>query len=118
MMKENRMRLPGIGTPKQDHIRLFNFAVRTRAAPCPENRRQTGDARGVSSPVAAVNVVATDYGAHKFLRDIIQFIGGLGATEHPKGSRSARFHFAVNAARNGLQSFVPGCRAMLSIVAN
>jgi hypothetical protein len=118
MVKENRMRLPRIGTPEQDHVRLFDFAIGTCAATRSEDRRQTGDAWGVSSPVAAIDVVATDDGAHKFLRYVIQFIGRLGATEHPKSSRAARFHFAVDAARGELQSFVPGCRAMLSIFAN
>lgn len=92
MMEENRMRLARVRAPKENDVRLFDFAVRTRSPARSENRRQTDDARRVSSPVAAVNVVRADDRAHKFLRNVVQLVGGLRATEHAKRSRPAFFH--------------------------
>jgi hypothetical protein len=117
-MEKDRMRLARIGTPQQDDIRLFYFAVRTRAATRSEDRRQTDDAGRVSSPVATVNVVAADHGAHKFLRGIVQFIGGLRATEHPESFRPARLNFSAEACRSHLQSFIPAGSTMLAIFTN
>src|SRR5690242_18930837 len=54
MMEKDRMRVACVGTPQQNDVRLFDFAVGTRPAARSENRRQTDDARRVSSPVAAV----------------------------------------------------------------
>jgi hypothetical protein len=61
MMEENRMRLSGIRAPQENDIRFFNFEIRTRSAACAKNRRQTGDARRMSSAVAGIDVVAPDY---------------------------------------------------------
>src|SRR5258708_3019262 len=60
MMKEDRMRLPGIAPPEEDDIRLLDLLIRGRPAAHSEDRRQTDDAGGVSGPVAAVDVVAAD----------------------------------------------------------
>ena len=83
-MKENRMRFPSVRSPQQDHIGIFNFAIRAGPSTRPEYRRQTGDARGMSSPVAAVNVVRAHSAANEFLRGVVQFISSFGATEHAK----------------------------------
>src|SRR5579885_3546676 len=96
---------------------VSDLAVRACSAACSENRRQTGDARGVSSPVAAVDVVAADDGTDKFLRGIVQLIGGLRAAEHAERSRPSRGDFPLNAPRNGVESFVPACRDVLSVLA-
>jgi hypothetical protein len=71
VMEKNWVRFPRIRSPKQDDVGLFNLAIRTCAAPCPEYRRQTGDARSVSSSVAAINIVRTHDAANEFLRGII-----------------------------------------------
>src|SRR5262249_9671343 len=57
MRKKNGMVLGGIQTQKENDVLLFVFAIRTVSAARPENRRQTDDARGVSSAVATINVV-------------------------------------------------------------
>jgi hypothetical protein len=67
MVKENRMGFASVRTPKQNDVRLFDFAVGTCAATRSENRRQTGDAWSVSSAVATVNVVAADHRPRKLL---------------------------------------------------
>jgi hypothetical protein len=76
------MGLARIGSPQQNYIGLFDFAIRTGSTACSEDRRQTGDARGVSSTIAAVNVVGAHDAANKFLRRIVQLVRGLRAAEH------------------------------------
>src|SRR5579859_6660839 len=115
MMEKDRMRFPRIGTPKQDDIGLFNFAIGTRSAARSKNRRQTGDAWRVSSSVATVNVVATNHGTHKFLGGIIQFVGRFGATEHSKRAGATRSDFTLKSSGGETQRFVPRCHAMFSI---
>jgi hypothetical protein len=106
-MEENRMRLAGVRAPEKNYIRLFHFAIGTRSAARAEYRRQTGDARRVSSPVAAIDVVATDYGANEFLRGIVQLIGRFGTTEHSKCARAARRNLTLDPLDDQIESFVP-----------
>ena len=75
MMEKDRMRLASVRTPEQDYVRVFDFAVGTCAASRSENRRQTGDAGGVSSTVATVYVIGTDDGADEFLCRVVQLVG-------------------------------------------
>ncbi len=77
VVEEDRVRLPRIRPPQQDPVRFFNLAVRTRPAARPEDRRQTDDAGGVSSPVATVDIVAPDHRADEFLGNVVQLVGGL-----------------------------------------
>src|SRR5215472_9695679 len=118
VMEENRVGFPRVRAPKENYVRLFRFSVRTRPASRSENRRQTDDARGVSSSVAAVDVVRADHRAHEFLRDVIQLIGGLRATEHAERARAMLFHLRAEPGRNTVQRFVPLCRPMLPVLAN
>src|SRR5882762_1523476 len=117
MMKKNRMRVPRVRTPQQDHLALFNLAVRTRPAPRPENRRQTGDARRVSSPVASVDVIRADHRAHKLLRHVVQLIRGFRTTEHPKRPRAMLFDLLAKSRGNPVQRLIPACRTMLPLLA-
>ena len=87
VMEKNRVRFPRVRTPEQDDIGFFDFAIRTRAAACSKYRRQTGDAGSMSSPIAAVNVVAAHDTADEFLRRVVQLVRGLGAAEHAKVPR-------------------------------
>src|SRR3989449_11483455 len=117
VVKKNRMSVPGVRTPQQDYFTLFNFAVRTRPAPRSKNRRQTGDARGMSSAVTTVDVVGADYRAHKFLRHVIQLIGGLRATEHPERMRPVLFNLFAESRGHPVERFIPARRAMLPVLA-
>ena len=56
-MEEDGVRLAGIRSPEQNDIGVFRLAIRAGAAARTENRRQTGDAGGVSSSVTAIDVV-------------------------------------------------------------
>ena len=51
VMEKNGMSFPRVGAPKKNEVGFFDFAVGTGAASRTENRRQTGDTGGVSSPV-------------------------------------------------------------------
>jgi len=97
MMEKDRMRLAGVRPPKEDNVGLFDFAVRTRSATRAENRRQTGDARGVSSAVATIDVVAADDRSDEFLCGEIQFVGRFGATEHAECAGPTRRRFILKA---------------------
>jgi hypothetical protein len=112
------MGFAGIRAPQKDYVRFLDFSVGTGAAPCPKNRRQTGDAWGVSSPVAGIDVIAADDGADEFLGGVVQFIGGFGTTEHAEGARAASFHFGTDTVSDTVKGFFPGGGAMLSIFTN
>jgi len=109
------MSFPGVRTPKKNDVRFFHFAVRAGTSSRAENRRQTGDARGVSSPVATIDVVAADDGADEFLRDVVELVGGLGAAEHAERARSVLGDFAADSFRDAVESFFPRCRTVLSV---
>src|SRR5215472_2675185 len=112
------MRLARVRAPEKNYVRLFDFAVRTRSTSSPENRRQTDDARRVSSPVAAVDVVRPDHRANEFLRHVVQLIGGFRTTEHAKRARPALLHLRAESRRNAIQCFVPARRPVLPVLSN
>src|SRR5260370_39255730 len=101
------MLLPMLRSPQRDSAPPFHLAIGTGAAACPENRRQTGDARGVSSPVAAIDVVRSHHGTNKFLGGVVQLVGGLGATEHTEASRVMFLDRRTESLGHALQSFLP-----------
>jgi hypothetical protein len=116
MMKEDRMRLPRVRTPQQDNVRLFNLTVRAGTAARPKYRRQTDDARSVSSTVAAIDIVAADHRPHELLRNIVKFVGGFRATEHAERVRPVLFFLAPEAFRYPVQSLIPSGGTMPSIL--
>src|SRR5260221_2164406 len=118
MMEEDRMCLSCVGAPQKNKIGFRHLLIRTGGATSSENRRQTGDARGVSSAVATVDVVAADHRSHEFLRDIVQLVCGFRTTEHAKRARPVRFNLAAQLAGDKIKGFVPACRAMTLRLAN
>ena len=118
VMEENRMRFPRVRSPQQDHIGLFNFAIRAGTAARSEYRRQTGDAGGVSSPVAAIDIVAAHDAANEFLRDVVQFVGGLGATEHAKVPRIVLRDGLAERRSDAVHGFIPGSGTMRTVLAH
>src|SRR5690242_3578259 len=116
-MEENRMRFAGVRAPQQDDVRILDLAVRTCPASRPENRRQTGDARGVSSPVATIDVVAADHRAHEFLGDVVQLVGCLRAAEHAKRAGAVPLDFEANASRDSSERLLPRRWTVLAVFA-
>ena len=117
-MKENRMRFPSVRSPQQDHVGIFNFAIRTGPAARSEYRRQTGDARGMSSPIAAINIVRAHDAADEFLRRVVQFVRGLGATEHAKVPRIVLRDRLAERGGDALQCFIPSGGTMRTVVSH
>jgi len=107
MVEEDGVRLPRVRPPEQDHVRFFNLAVRTGTAARPKDRRQTDDAGGVSSPVAAVDVVAPYHRANELLGNIVQLVGSLGATKHAEGPRVVLLDPGSEALGNAAERLVP-----------
>ena len=118
MVEENRMRFPRVRSPQQDDVGIFNLAIRTGPAARSEDRRQTGDAGGVSSPVAAINVVRTHDAANEFLRRIIQLVCGLRATEHAKIPRIVLRNGFAERHGDAFQGFIPGGWTMRTVLAH
>ena len=85
VLEHDRMRLAGVRAPEHEHVRLLQLLVGRGAASGTEHGRQPGDRRGVSGPVAAVDVVRADHGAHELLRRVVQLVRGLRAREHADG---------------------------------
>ena len=107
MVKKNGMGFARIRSPQDYEVGLFDFAVRTGSATCSEDRRQTGDAGGVSSPIAAVNIVRPHHAANEFLGCIIQFIRGLGAAEHADIPRITLVDGLAKRRSNAVHRFIP-----------
>src|SRR5580698_10986750 len=112
MMEKNRMGFPGVRSPQQNDVGVFNFAIRAGAAARPEYRRQTGDAGSVSSPVAAVDVIRTHDAADELLRRVIQLVGGLGAAEHAEVPRIVPRNRLAKRRGHPVHSFIPGSWTM------
>jgi hypothetical protein len=98
VVEEDGMCLSGVASPEDNEIRLLDFTVGGRPAACSKNRRQTGDAGGVSGSVTAVDVVATDRSPDELLRGVVDLIGGLGAAEHPERRWAMPLNSAANAS--------------------
>src|ERR1700720_2713700 len=103
MMEEDRMCLSRVGAPKKNKIGLRHLLIRTGGAACPEDRRQTGDAGGVSSAVATVDIVAADDRAHELLRDVVQLVRGFRAAEHAERPRPAALDLAAQLADDEIE---------------
>ena len=112
------MRLARVRTPQKDRVRFFDLGIRTSTAARSKNRRQTDDAGGVSSPVATVDIVAPDHRSHELLRNVVQLVGCLGATEHAEQTRVAPFGDAPERLRNTVESLVPRRRTVRPVFTN
>ena len=101
------MSFPRVRSPQQDYVTRLNFAVGAGAPSCTKNRRQTDDARSVSSAVATIDVVAADDRADEFLRGVIELVGGFGTTEHAEGTRALRSDLATDTFCHTIECFFP-----------
>lgn len=77
VVEVDRVRLSRIGTPQDDEVCLFRLSIGAGSASCPEYCRQTDDAGGVSSAVAAVDVVCAHDLPCEFLRGKVDLVGGF-----------------------------------------
>jgi len=107
MVKEDGVSLARVGAPQNNEVRVLHLAIRTRPASRTKNRRQTGDARGVSSAVATVDVVRAHHRPRELLGEIVQLVRRLRTTEHAKGLRSVALLDAPKAGSGGVKSLIP-----------
>src|SRR5580765_5992984 len=110
MMEENRVRLARVGAPEEADIGLLDLLEGASAPPGSKHSRQTDDARSVSGPVAAIDIVAADHHAGKLLGHEVHFVGALGATKKPKGARAVAIYNGLEDGGGPIHSFVPACR--------
>jgi hypothetical protein len=118
MMKKDRMRFPGIGPPKQDYISVFSFAIRACSATRSEDSRQTGDAGGVSSTVATINIVCPHHGADKLLCCVVQLVRGFGTAEHPEIAWIVFSNGLFECRDNAVHRFIPCSWTMRTVIAH
>jgi hypothetical protein len=107
MVKEDRVRFARIGSPKKDNVRFFDLLVGVRTTAGTKDRRQTGDARGVSSAVAAIDVVTADHNAGELLRYEVHLVCRLRTAEEAKRRASMVLHNGLQTPRREIHSFVP-----------
>src|SRR4030095_3724681 len=113
-MKEDRVGLPGIGAPQNDEIRLLRLTIGAGSPACPEDRRQTDDAGGVSRPVAAVDVVAVEGRPSELLREKIHLVRRLRAAEEPESIAAVLRDRGSEPRGGAVESLIPGGRTQLS----
>ena len=101
------MRLARIRAPEHDQVGVLDLLVGARTATCAEYRRQTDDARSVSSSIAAVDVVAADDRAGELLGDVIHLVGRLRAAKHAKRTGAAAIPSVAQAQSGALERLFP-----------
>ena len=109
MVEKDGVRLTRIRAPQYDQLGFRNLAVRAGATAQPEDCRQTDDTGGVSSAVAAIDIVAADDGTDELLRRVIQLVGSLGATEHAERLRAVPLDLSAKALGDRVERLIPGC---------
>src|SRR5208337_4858989 len=118
VVKNDGMGLTRVRPPEQDEVRILDLAIGTSCATRTKNRRQTDDAGGVSSAVATVDVVRAHDHPGKFLRQEIQLIRGLRATEYAESLRAVFLQRAAKADSDTVNVFFPACGPQLAMVTN
>src|SRR4051812_2546193 len=118
MVEPDWMRRAGVRSPQEDDVRLLDLAVGARAPARPEYRRQTDDARGVSRPVATVDVVGAERDAGQLLRQEVHFVGGLRAAEDAEGVGAMRIDVAPETQRRAIERVFPTGGTKRAIHAN
>src|SRR5438445_13347780 len=108
MVEKDRVRLTRVRAPQHNQLRVRNLAIRTGAAAQPEDCRQTDDTGGVSSAVAAIDIIAADDAADEHLPRVIQLVGGLGATEHAEPLRVVPPDLTAKALADPAERPIPG----------
>ncbi len=106
-MEENRMVFAGIRSPQEDHIGLFDLPVRARAPARSKDRRQTDDARSVSGPITAIDVVRAERHPGQLLRQVVHLVGRLGAAEDAQCVRPVLGDVATEPLGGAVECFVP-----------
>src|SRR5262245_47953217 len=109
VVEEDRMRLAGVRAPEDQQIRFLDLLIGRRAAARTEYRRQTDDARRVSSAVARVDVVRPHHRADELLSQEVHLVRCLGAAEHAEGARRVLSTRERQPTRREIERLIPTC---------
>ena len=109
VVEEDRVRLARVRSPQEDDVRLLDLAVGRRAAARTEHRRQTDDARSVSSAVAASRCCSMPitWRANFCARKFISFVA-FEQENMPKDVGRVGLSRAAEAFRGAIERLVPG----------
>src|SRR6185312_2758892 len=115
VVEEDRVRLAGVRTPQDDHVRFLDLFIGRRAAARTEYRRQTDDARCVSSSVTRIDVVGAHHLARELLRQVVHLVGRLRAREDPERTRRISGTRSIQAGGGAIERLLPRCGTQLAI---
>src|SRR5215207_7522815 len=107
MVEPDRVRLTGVRTPEEDEVSVLRFLVRARRAASSQDCRQTDDARSVSGPVAAVDVVVAEHRPGKLRRQEVDLVGRLRAAEDSGRGPSVFGQAALESLGRAIEGLVP-----------
>jgi hypothetical protein len=118
VVKKDGVSLPRVRAPQNDEVGVLNLAKRTRPASCTKDRRQTGDAGGVSSAITTVDVVGAHDGPGELLGKKIQLVRRLRAAKHSEALRSVPLGYAPKVACGAVKSLTPTGGTKLPVFPN
>ena len=118
VMEEDRMRFARVRSPQENDVGILRFQVRVRAATRTENRRQTDDARGVSSSVATIDVVRSKNGSRELRREKVHLVRRSRATEDAERVGPMLGDDAPKAVGRRIERFVPRRRCQYAVAAD
>src|SRR5262249_14022809 len=116
VVEEDRVRFARVGTPQDEQVGVFRLPIGAGATTSSEHRRQTDDARSVSSSVAAVDVVAAHHGPGELLGHVVHLVRGLRAAEHAERLSPVPLSGGREPGRRAVKGLVPGRRAQRPVV--
>ena len=118
MVEEDRVRLARVRAPEENAVRLLDLLIGARPAACSEDRRQTDDARGVSGPVTAIDVVVAEDLPGEFRREEVDLVGRLRAAEDSGGLATMGRQGFTESLGGTVECFVPGSGPKNAVVAD
>jgi hypothetical protein len=118
VVKKDGVSLARVRAPQNDEVGVLYLAIRTRPPSCTKDRRQTGDAGGVSSAITTVDVVGAHDGPGELLGKKIQLVRRLRAAKHSKALWSVTLLYPSKAVCRPAKSFVPTGDTKLSLFPN
>ena len=112
------MRLTSVRSPQDQQIRLVDLSIGRRTAARTKHRRQTDDARSVSSAVARVDVVRPHHRTHELLSQEIDLVRRLRAAEHPERTRRVLYPCTSQTRSGEIERLIPARKAKRPVLAH
>ncbi len=106
-MEKDGVRLTCVRAPKNNEAGFLNLSIRAGSPAQAEDRRQTDDARGMSSPVASIDVVAAYDSTRKLLSKKIKLVRCLRTAKDTEGLGAACFYSPMETFYRSVEGYVP-----------